>query len=248
VAAISTIDTIAHTNRWSHHHLGDKVVWAGGLVAAALLTPVWPGALAVTVCVLCSCVLAGIPLRVLFGILRVPLGFIVSGAVITAISLTPGRWPPIRLTELGAAAALAGRGIAGTAAAALLALTVPVPELLARARRVGVPAVVCEVAILMYRMIAVSLERLRWQRLAQENRLGYDGLRRSMRSVAALAAAAFVGSITHAQRLATGLGARGFDGTVWLLDDGAPHRPRFLAGAVSMLALVVVGSFLWGAS
>ena len=246
MGAISTIDTLAHTNRWSHHHLGDKVAWAGGLVVAALLTPVWPGAFAVTACVVCSCALAGIPLRVLLGVLRIPVGFIVAGAAITAISVAPGQRPPIRLTELGAAASLAGRGVAGTAAAALLALTVPVPELIARARRAGVPAAACELAILMYRMIAVSLDRLRWQRMAQESRLGYDGVRCSVRSLAALAAAAFVGSVTHAQRLATGLGARGFDGTVWLLDDGARHSPRFLASAVSVLALVVVGSFLVG--
>ena len=140
-----------------------------------------------------------------------------------------GRWR-------GAPAALAARSTAGTAAVALFALTIPVSELLARARSLGVPAIACELSMLMYRMIAVGLHRLRCQRLAQESRLGYVGFTRSMRSAAMLIVATFAGSVRHAERLNVGLGARGFDGTIPVLHDGADHSKPFLAATFAVLA------------
>lgn len=246
MSAISTIDTLAHTNRWAGHHVVDKLVWAGGLVVVALVVPVVPGAPLVIGAVLASTLLAGIPMSDLFAVVRIPFGFIAAGAFATAISLRFSGGLAIGLGDVDAAVALAARSLAGTSAAVLVAMTVPVSELLARARRVGVPAVACEVALLMYRMIAVGLHRLRWQRLAQESRLGYVGFRRSIRSAAALALASLVGSVSHAQRLSIGLGARNFDGNLPVLDDGSRHSARFLALSVVSLVAIVAASFVIG--
>ncbi len=102
----------------------------------------------------------------------------------------------------------------------------------------------CEVALLMYRMIAVGLDRLRWQRLSQESRLGYVGLGRSVRSAALLAVSTFVGSVGHAQRLTIGLGARNFEGDLPVLHDGAGHSPRFVVVSVAALIVIVAGSYV----
>jgi cobalt/nickel transport system permease protein len=243
VSAISTIDTLAHTSHWARHHIGDKLMWAGGLVVTALVVPAWPGAVLVGACVVGSCVSAHIPLRDLFVVLRVPFGFIVTGAMATALTVDVRNGWSIGIGPLGDAATLAGRSAAGTASAALLAMTVPMSELLARARRIGVPAVACEIALLMYRMIAVGLHRLRWQRLSQESRLGYRGFNRSLRSAAALAVSSFVGSMSHAQRLTVGLGARNFDGTLRVLHDAGPHSVRFVIVSSAALAAVFLISF-----
>lgn len=246
MSAISTIDTLAHTSRWSHRHVADKVLLAGGLIVVALVVPAWPGAAMVAAAVVVACIHAGIPLREFAAVVRVPFGFIVAGAWATALTVETGSGWPIGVGDLGGAVALASRSLAGTSAAVLLAMTVPMSELLARARRLGVPAVGCEIAMLMYRMIAVGLARLRWQRLAQESRLGYVGFVRSIHSAAALAVSTFVQSVSHAQRLTIGLGARNFDGTVPVLRDGAAHSRAFLAVTVAVLSAIVGCSFLIG--
>lgn len=244
MSAISTIDTLAHTNRWSERHIVDKSLWAGGLIVAALVVPVVPGALLVIAAVAVSAASAGIRPGEMFTVLRVPLGFIAAGAFATAITLRTSGGLSLGFGDAGEATELAVRSAAGTSAAVLLAMTVPMSELLARARRLGVPAVACEVALLMYRMIAVGLHRLRWQRLAQESRLGYVGLRRSVRSAALLAASTFVGSVGHAQRLTIGLGARNFEGDLPVLHDAARHSARFIATSVAAIVAIVAGSFL----
>jgi cobalt/nickel transport system permease protein len=239
VSALSTIDTLAHTNRWSTRHLGERLWWSGGLLAAAVTLPVWPAAPLVLGAVAVSCRLAALPLGEVLRILRAPAGFVAAGVVVSTVSIQPG-WPPtVGLGDPRAGLTLAGRAIAAGAAAVLFACTVPLPALLARARRWRVPASVCELAMLMYRMVAVGLERARWQRLAQESRGGYLGVRRSVRSIGALAAAAFVGSIGQAERLATGLAARNFDGTVHLLDDECRPSPTFVVGSSVALGVLV---------
>jgi cobalt/nickel transport system permease protein len=245
VSALSTIDTLAHTNRWADHHAVDKLLWAGGLVVAALVVPIIPGVPMIVTAVAVSTVLAGIPWRDLAVVVRVPAAFIVAGALATAVSVRFDSGISVGFADADQAAGLAARSIAGTSAVVLLAMTVPITELLARARQIRIPAVACEIALLMYRMIAVGLDRLRWQRLAQESRLGYVGFARSVRSSAALAVSAFVGSVRHVQRLSVGLGARNFDGNVPVLHDAARHSAVFIATAVTVIGVIVAVSFAW---
>lgn len=246
MSAISTIDTLAHTNRWTTRHLGERLWWSGGLLVAAVTLPVWPAAPLVSVSVVVSCRLAGLPSAEVVRILRVPAGFVAAGAAVATVSIQPG-WPPVLgVADPRTGLALAGRAIAAGAAAVLLACTVSLPELLALARRWRVPATACELALLMYRMVAVGLERVRWQRLAQESRGGYLGVRRSVRSLGALAAAAFVGSIGQAERLATGLTARGFDGTVHLISEHRRRSLAFLTASSAALSAIVVVSLFAG--
>lgn len=246
MSAISTIDTLAHSNRWTTRHLGERLWWSGGLLVAAVTLPVWPAAPLVLAAVGVSCRLAGLPPASVLRILRAPAGFVVAGVVVATVSIQPG-WPPVvGLADPRTGLALAGRAIAAGAAAVLLACTVSLPELLALARRWRVPAIACELAMLMYRMVAVGLERVRWQRLAQESRGGYLGVRRSVRSLGALAAAAFVGSIGQAERLATGLAARGFDGTVHLLSEHRRWSLAFLTVSSVALSVIVVVSLAAG--
>jgi cobalt/nickel transport system permease protein len=247
MSAISTIDTLAHTNRWSHRHIADKALLAGGLILCALILPAWPAAPLVIVVALVASRSAGVALRDLLDVLRVPVGFIVAGAFATAITLRFSGGLHVGFGDVPAALTLAARSTAGTAAVALFALTVPVSELLARLRQIGLPPIACELAMLMYRMIAVGLRRLRWQRLAQESRLGYVGFRRSVQSAAMLIVATFAGSVRQAERLDIGLGARGFDGTLPVLTNGARHSGTFIMTTCAALAVVVTVSLAVGA-
>ncbi len=63
-----------------------------------------------------------------------------------------------------------------------LSLSTPLPELLAVLRRAHVPAVVVELATLIYRYIFILLAAYRDMRDSAASRLGYRGLKRSLRT------------------------------------------------------------------
>ncbi len=63
-----------------------------------------------------------------------------------------------------------------------LSLSTPLPELLAVLRRAHVPAVVVELAVLIYRYIFILLDTFRDMRDSAASRLGYRGLKRSLRT------------------------------------------------------------------
>lgn len=63
-----------------------------------------------------------------------------------------------------------------------LSLSTPLPELLAVLRRVHVPAIMVELAVLIYRYIFILLATFREMKDSAASRLGYRGLKRSLRT------------------------------------------------------------------
>ena len=83
------------------------------------------------------------------------------------------------------------RSLAATSCLVFLILTTPVAELVPMLGKLGVPRPVRELILLIYRLIFVFLERAFVGRQAQVARLGYDGPRRSIRSLGWLAGSLF---------------------------------------------------------
>ena len=111
--------------------------------------------------------------------------------------------------------------------------------------RLGVPRPVRELILLIYRLIFVFLERAAVGRQAQVARLGYDGPRRSIRSLGWLAGSLFQRSLDRGRRLETGLAARGFTGDLPQLgSDRAASGGWLIAGALLPVAVVAV-SIAW---
>jgi cobalt/nickel transport system permease protein len=129
----------------------------------------------------------------------------------------------------------------------MLATTTPVSDLLAWARRRGVPEAVVDIAGLVYRLLFVLLTTLHAVRDAQTARLGYANRRAAIRSAAALTAAVLTRSWDRARRLEDGLAGRGLDGPLRVLDEVLPSSRRFVAAsalapvAVILTSLTVAG-------
>lgn len=240
------VDVAAWSSPWRWRSPGDKVLLGGGLVLAALVLPTWP------VCPIVAVAAVGltlgparVPPRVLFRAARAVAAFVLLGTVTIAVtwrSPVEGFGPTVTAQSLGAALDTFAHATAGTAAVLLLAATTPMTDLLAWARRRGVPEAVVDVAGLVYRMIFVLLATLGAVRAAQTARLGYADRRATLRSAAALAAAVLVRSFDRARRLEAGLAGRGFEGDLRVLDDERPTSPRFVGATVAGLGgLVAVG-------
>jgi cobalt/nickel transport system permease protein len=96
--------------------------------------------------------------------------------------------------------------------------------------------------LLLYRLIFVIAEEAVSGAQAQSARLGYDGLRRSLNSLALLIANLLERSLARVRRLQIGLAARQFDGDLRVLPaeyDWSSRRMMF-TGCL-LLGIAAVG-------
>lgn len=246
------IDVAAWSSPWRCRSPGDKVLLAFGLVLCALVLPVWPGSpLVAALAVGLTLGPARVGWRVLARAGRAALTFIVLGGLSIAITWQAGSAGgsgpallglTVTTASAGQAAATTAHAVAGTAAMLLLATTTPITDLLAWARRRGVPEAVVDVAGLVYRLLFVLLATAQAVRAAQTARLGYATRRAALRSAAALTAAVLTRAWSRARRLEEGLAGRGLDGPLRVLEEARPSSPRFIAASVAALATVVAVS------
>ena len=238
----STIDRIAHSNRWRSRSLVEKSALAFGLLAVSLAFPPWPTAAGVLAVAFAAALAAGVSPGAWVRVMAPPLGFVLTGAATLLVSVGADG---IALAPdgLSAAAALTLRASAATAALLLLALTTPATDLVAALARLKVPAEIVELALLVYRFLFVLADTLAAMQAAQEARLGHVGWRRRIRSSGLIAAALLPRAMDRARRLETGLAARGWSGgSLRVLTRRAPVSTAGLSAvAATLLALVLLG-------
>lgn len=239
------IDRTAYTNRWRARHAGEKLLFAGGLMAVAMLCPpLTTSPCVLIVAIAAATVGAGIPLPTFFRVLAMPAGFLLAGAPMLALSIGFDHGLTIAWSAAGAWTALdvSLRALAATACLTLLALTTPVVDLLGVLRKVGAPKVFLEIMLITYRMIFVLADSATTGAQAQASRLGYGSFRHACRSVGQLAAVLLQNALAQARRLETGLAARGYEGDLPVLR----RQPPLSLAAVAMSLGVIGGVALFG--
>ncbi|MCZ7461998.1 cobalt ECF transporter T component CbiQ [Streptomyces sp. WMMC940] len=235
------IDAAAHSSRWRRRHPCEKAALGFGLTVCAVALPPWPGAVLVAAAVV-SVLLgpAGVAPRQLWRAWRIPLGFCVTGAVPLLFSVGgPDGFLALAPDGPAHAVRLLLRTSAASLGVLLFAFTTPVSDVLPRLVRAGVPGPVVDVALVMYRIGFLLLDAVHRIREAQAARLGHTTRAAAWRSLAGLAATAFVRAFDRAQRLQTGLAGRGYDGTLRVLVPPATVSARFLAATAGLLAGIV---------
>lgn len=244
------IDVAAWASPWRYRSPGDKVLLTVGLMLCALIGPVLPGTLIVTaIAVGLMLGPAQIPWPVLARAARAPAAFILLGGLSLTLTWRTGNGPVgLAVTDAGLAQAgqTTAHAVAGTCALLLLATTTPISDLLAWARRRGVPDVVIDVAGLIYRLLFVLLATTQAVRAAQTARLGYATRAATLRSAAMLSAIVLTRAWDRARRLEEGLTGRGLDGPLRVLEDHRPSSPRFVAATTAVLAALLAAAALSG--
>lgn len=248
--SLSLIDSAAHENRLAGVSALEKMVFAGGMLLLALVLPPVPGGLLIiATSVIATLAVARIPLATYAKVMAVPVVFLLIGVLPLLVSLSlGGPWlVHLSVAEGGAEQALtvALRAFAGLSGLIFLALSTPMPQILLTLRRLGMPAVVVEVAALVYRSIWTFVETVGAMRRAQASRLGYRSLRRSYRSLGMLVAAFFGRSLQRARALENGLAARNWHGDLRVLDEEAAVSPLHVALIVGLQAAIVAVTVLW---
>ena len=234
------VDSWANLSRWREHPV-EVMALSGGLILLSLVLPPMPAGAAIAAVSTCSVVFgARVPLGAYLRVLAVPMAFLVTGCIALvfsvdfvegglSISATPEGWRTAGRVFL--------RSLAAISAMLMLAISVPMGEILSLLRRCRVPAAITELMGLIYRMLFVFNQTLRAMLRAQGCRLGFRNLRTSYRSLGAALAALFVRAMDRAHRLERGLAARGYQHELHVLS--CRH-------AVSLWAMLAVGAVLLG--
>ena len=245
------VDRLAHTNRWAERHPAEKLVLGGGLLILAVALPPAPAAVLVLIAAVAAAVVgARVPVVDYFRVLALPAAFLISGAVVLAVSVRlDGAGPAIAYSPAGAVTAIevSLRALAATAALLLVILTTPLTDLLGLFRRCRVPAAIVDITLLVYRFIVVTVEIVERGRLAQASRMGYTGFRRSLRSAGMLAAALLPRCLDRAARMEGGLAARAYAGDLRVLSPSMAPSHRFVVAALTLEGLIVAASVAWTA-
>lgn len=244
------IDRHAYSNRLRFVHPGQKLGLALLVIALCLaLDRPLVGLLAASWMTLLAVAWARLPLRA-FGGAVLAEGFFLAWAVVgVAVSVRAGEggsWPlALRVTpeSLETALRLFARALGSATAMAFLAFTTPLVDLLDLGRRVGVPPLLLDLATLIYRFTFTLFDSLERMVTAQETRLGYADIRRSMSSAALVASRLFIETYLRSQRLQTALEGRGYAGDLRVLPgEYRRSRPAWLFSAALALSLLAV----WG--
>jgi cobalt/nickel transport system permease protein len=93
-----------------------------------------------------------------------------------------------------------------------LALTTPIAKILNCLRRLKVPRVMIEIALLMYNAIFIFLNEIDTMQKAQDTRLGYNSYWSSFKSLGALVSTIFLRSLDKSETLQFALDSRGYSG------------------------------------
>jgi cobalt/nickel transport system permease protein len=255
------IDAYAYANRLHAAHPAEKMLFTG-VVTAITLASGSPlvAALALLLVLVAVTWLAGIGLAAFWRFVRVPLGFILVGAITMTVSVVgegealmqvaAGAWRiGVTPAALQRSVSVLSVSLACVSATLFLALTTPLVDVAAQLRRWRVPALAIDLMLLTYRFIFVLVETAQAMHLAQEARLGYSSPGRSLSSAGALVSFLLGRALARADALFNSLTARGYAGELTVLEEEfvwSPRHASLIAAATFMLVAAAVAARVWG--
>ena len=174
-------------------------------------------------------------LRDYFGLLLVPLTFLLLGgaAVACDIAAAPaGNWNLslpwfyvcASADSVRFAAVLVLKALGAVSAMYLLALTTTACELVDVLRRAHLPPLLCELMYLLYRFVFVLLDMYGRMRQAAGTRLGWRDFRTSCRTFGGTTGNLLVLALRRSRVYADAMAARGYDGDLRFLEEKKPVR------------------------
>jgi len=155
---------------------------------------------------------------------------------------------PLAITADGAnlALLLLARVFGGMCSLYFIALTTPMTEVFDILRRIRMPPVLIDLAMLTYRFIFILIEEAGQIYRSQVMRLGYGRFRESIRSFSMLAGALFIRTWESGEALVLAMDARCYDGRLGIPSDSRSVSTLALATTLLYLSTVFGVSIITG--
>jgi cobalt/nickel transport system permease protein len=244
------LDYLAYNNAFSKVSIGEKLLLGGGSLVLALALP-RPAALAAVFVAMHAVMLAAhIPAGYIARLWLAPGAFLAAGLAGATVSVAGGPFAAVASFQAGgvyvgvtaAGLATAGelllRSLAAVSCLLMLATTTPAAYATAWLARFPGLRGVSEIALLTYRFIFVFLAAAGQIYTAQQSRLGYAGPRRSLNSLALLAASVGRKAFLTANELGVALAARNYQGRLTHYYPPQTASPARLAAIICLLAVL----------
>lgn len=250
------LDYLAHHNALSHISIGEKLLLAGGGLLLALLinNPVTLVAIIVTMHLVM--LYARIPIGYIRRLWIVPLAFLAVGAASIALSFSKEAFSALLIINFGGvyigitAEGLSGaerillRSAAAISCLLMLASTTPVAHIVGFLARFPGLRIVGEVALLTYRFLFVFLAAAGQIYTAQQSRLGYINNRKTINSLALMAANVGRKTFLSSRDLNIALQARNFSGNLSYTTYQFSAKPWRLAAISAVLFAITLTAAL----
>jgi cobalamin biosynthesis protein CbiM/cobalt ECF transporter T component CbiQ len=244
------LSDIAFTNAWRHRNPWEKVLFGGGLLLVAFFVPPYPWCIVIAVVVTLAATLgAKIPVTGWLGVLSVPISFAFLTSLGILVQITgPGRGLSLGFdwNGLPLAAGLLLRSVAAISCLAFIGWTTPLMELIPLFQRLGIPTVLIDLALMIYRFLFVTATTLTEMTRAQSWRLGRADYRSRMRALSMLASGLFLRCIQRSRRLEEGIESRGYEGRLWVLAPERAASPAVIGGILALQAGLLIAGHLAG--
>lgn len=250
------LDYLAYNNALNKVSIGEKLLLGGGSLALALALPRPAVLVAVVVAMHAVMALARIPAGYVLRLWLAPCAFLAAGLAGVAVSFAAapfaalasvkagGFYFGVTASGLAAAGELLLRSVAAVSCLLMLATTTPAAYMAVWFARFPGLRPVSEIALLTYRFIFVFLAAAGQIYTAQQSRLGYAGPRRSLNSLALLAANVGRKAFLTANDLGNALTARNYQGRLTHYYPPQAASPARLAAIASLLAALAAAGVM----
>ena len=197
---------------------------------------------------------AKVPAKLYFKLMTLPTSFAITSCIVIALffgSKNPiahigfqGYTITVFRDAVVLSATLFFRVLGGTSSLFFLSLTTPTIDTWVVLRRIGIPATLVEISMLVYRYLFLFLQVASRMHLAQELRLGYSTLRRTFTSISLLATNLFIQTLEQGERTFNAMTLRGYDGSIRMLDEIPKPALSSIAAIVAFDILMAFMIFL----
>jgi cobalt/nickel transport system permease protein len=121
-------------------------------------------------------------------------------------------------------------------------------ELIPIFQRLAIPAVLIDLALMIYRFLFVTATTFGEMQRAQSWRLGRADYRSRLRALSMLAGGLFWRCVQRARRLEDGIESRGYQGRLWVLAPRRHASPGVIIGILALEAGLLIAGLSAGGS
>lgn len=151
-----------------------------------------------------------------------------------------GGYLTIHPEDLSRGKLVLARAVGGVSCLSFISLTTPIPEVVRVLRRCHVPAILTELAVLIYRYIFILLETHHQMHASAAGRLGYTGLKTSLRTTGMVYAGLLGQSFRKANACFDAMESRCYEGELLFLEEDKPVTAGVAAAALSLFLLALL--------
>ena len=206
---------------------------------------------------LLTCAVGGTPAGYYLRLLKIPALFILAGALAIVVQVSGGPtgalsigrgslWLSVTAVSQAQGLTLILKAVGSVSCLYMLSLSTPMGQIIDALRRARIPSVVAELMYLIYRYIFVLLETQADMQDAAASRLGYNGVKTSLKTALACSTNLLFVSFRRSADCFSAMESRCYDGEIRFLDTSPRTRPREIVVAAASCALLILVGILTG--